>query len=124
MAAESSTMAVTLAGGQGATVARVSRMSGWLVSGDMVGLQTKGKHMNVQNKRLGVCAVVVPPCTAERSQPHRTQLGTRMCLRGLGPVTARTDGSGLPNKESVGGPSRRRTYWRCAVACCGVFLGY
>ena len=45
MAAELSTMAVTLAGGHGATAARVSSMSGWLVSGrDMVGLQTNGKH--------------------------------------------------------------------------------
>jgi len=76
VAAESSTMAVTLAGGQGATVARVSRMSGWLVSGDMVGLQTKGKHMNVRNKRLGVCTVVVPLCTAVHD----------MRVRGLGPV--------------------------------------
>ena len=42
--AELSTMAVTLAGGHGATAARVSSMSGWLVSGDMVGLQTNGKH--------------------------------------------------------------------------------
>ena len=105
MAAESSTMAVTLAGGQGATIARVSRMSGWLVSGDMVGLQTKGKHMNVQKKRLGVCAVVVPLCTAEQD----------VCA-GSGSGEARTDGSGLP-KESVGGPSRRRTYWRCAAWC-------
>jgi hypothetical protein len=103
--AESSTMAVTLAGGQGATIARVSRMSGWLVSGDMVGLQTKGKHMNVQKKRLGVCAVVVPLCTAEQD----------VCA-GSGSGEARTDGSGLP-KESVGGPSRRRTYWRCAAWC-------
>ena len=32
MAAALSTMAVTLAGGHGATAARVSSMSGWLVS--------------------------------------------------------------------------------------------
>ena len=61
--------------------------------------------MNVQKKRLGVCAVVVPLCTAEQD----------VCA-GSGSGEARTDGSGLP-KESVGGPSRRRTYWRCAAWC-------
>ena len=67
MAAESSTMAVTLAGGHGATAARVSSMSGWLVSGrDMVGLQTNGKHRCKQEagRVRGMCAVVVPLCTA------------------------------------------------------------